>query len=91
MSKKIRIRIQGLAFLVVLALLLGLAVATYQKAFTPVARVTLETDTAGNQLQDDEERQPLHADADLRAHRPITRRSARSSSSPRWPGTGRGR
>ena len=52
MSKKIRIRIQGLAFLVVLALLLGLAVATYQKAFTSVARVTLETDTAGNQLQE---------------------------------------
>ena len=52
MSKKIRIRLQGLAFLVVLALLLGLAVATYQKAFTDVARVTLETDTAGNQLQE---------------------------------------
>ena len=42
MSKKVRIRIQGLAFLVVLALLLGLAIATYQKAFTPVASVTLE-------------------------------------------------
>ncbi|TFV65860.1 MCE family protein [Blastococcus sp. CT_GayMR20] len=52
MSKKIRIRFQGVAFLVVLALLLGLAVATYQKAFTEVARVTLETDTAGNQLQE---------------------------------------
>jgi virulence factor Mce-like protein len=52
MSKKIRIRLQGLAFLVVLALLLAAAVATYQKAFTPVARVTLETDTAGNQLQE---------------------------------------
>jgi virulence factor Mce-like protein len=51
MSKKIRIRIQGLAFLVVLALLLGAAVAQYNKAFTDVARVTLETDTAGNQLQ----------------------------------------
>jgi virulence factor Mce-like protein len=52
MSKKIRLRIQGLAFLVVLALLLGLAVAAYQKAFTDVAKVTLETDTAGNQLQE---------------------------------------
>ncbi|NEK86264.1 MCE family protein [Blastococcus saxobsidens] len=52
MSKKIRIRIQGLAFLVVLALLLGLSVATYQKAFADVARVTLEADTAGNQLQE---------------------------------------
>jgi virulence factor Mce-like protein len=48
----IRRRVQGLAFLVVLALLLGLAVASYQKAFTDVARVTLETDTAGNQLQE---------------------------------------
>src|SRR3712207_7763599 len=52
MSKKIRIRLQGLAFLVVLALLLGLAVAQYNKVFTDVARVTLETDTAGNQLQE---------------------------------------
>jgi virulence factor Mce-like protein len=52
MSKKIRVRLQGVAFLVVLALLLGLAVATYNKAFTTVARVTLETDTAGNQLQE---------------------------------------
>ncbi|MCW2703348.1 MAG: ABC-type transport system, mce-related protein [Blastococcus sp.] len=48
----IRRRVQGLGFLVVLALLLGLAVATYQKAFTSVAHVTLETDTAGNQLQE---------------------------------------
>jgi virulence factor Mce-like protein len=48
----IRRRIQGIAFLIVLALLLGLSVATYQKAFTEVARVTLETDTAGNQLQE---------------------------------------
>src|SRR4051794_38328620 len=48
----IRRRGQGLAFLVVLALLLGLAVASYNKAFTDVAHVTLETDTAGNQLQE---------------------------------------
>ena len=39
-------------FLVVLAMLLGLSVAIYQKAFTEVATVTLETDTAGNQLQE---------------------------------------
>ena len=52
MSTKIRVRVQGLAFLVVLALLLGLSVASYRKAFTDVARVTLETDTAGNQLQE---------------------------------------
>ena len=48
----VRRRVQGLAFLVVLALLVGLSIATYQKAFTEVARVTLETDTAGNQLQE---------------------------------------
>jgi virulence factor Mce-like protein len=51
-AKVIRTRVQGLAFLVVLALLLGLSVAAYNKAFTTVARVTLETDTAGNQLQE---------------------------------------
>jgi len=45
-------RLQGLAFLVVLVMLLGLSVAAYQKAFTTVAHVTLETDTAGNQLQE---------------------------------------
>lgn len=44
-------RVQGLAFLLVLALLLGLAVATYQKAFSGAVTVTLETDTIGNQLQ----------------------------------------
>ena len=51
MSRRIRLRIQGLAVLVTLALLLGLAVATYNKVFVEVARVTLETDTIGNQLQ----------------------------------------
>jgi virulence factor Mce-like protein len=51
-GKVIRRRMQGMAFLVVLALLLGLAVASYNKAFTEVATVTLETDTAGNQLQE---------------------------------------
>jgi virulence factor Mce-like protein len=50
-AKVIRTRLQGLAFLVVLALLLGLSVAAYNKAFTEVATVILETDTAGNQLQ----------------------------------------
>ncbi len=48
----IRRRLQGLAFLVVLALLLGLTVALYDKAFVDFARVTLQTDTAGNQLQE---------------------------------------
>jgi phospholipid/cholesterol/gamma-HCH transport system substrate-binding protein len=44
--------LQGLAFLVVLALLLGLAVAQYQKAFSGAVRVTLKADTIGNQLQE---------------------------------------
>ena len=48
----IRRRLQGLAFLVVLVLLLGLSVAIYNKAFTDVAMVTLQTDTAGSQLQE---------------------------------------
>jgi virulence factor Mce-like protein len=48
----IRTRLQGLAFLVVLALLLGLSVATYNNAFAEVAHVTLEADTVGNQLQE---------------------------------------
>jgi virulence factor Mce-like protein len=51
-GRVIRRRIQGVAFLVVLALLLGLSVALYNKAFTEVARVTLEADTAGSQLQE---------------------------------------
>ena len=48
----IRRRLQGVAFLVVLALLLGLSVATYEKTFADVAMVTLKTDTIGNQLQE---------------------------------------
>ncbi len=51
-GQTIRRRLQGLAFLVVLVLLLGLAVAAYGKAFSDVAMVTLETDTAGSQLQE---------------------------------------
>ena len=52
MKTRIRRRLQGVAFLVVLALLLGLSVAVYNKAFTDVAMVTLETDSVGNQLQE---------------------------------------
>lgn len=46
----VRRRIAGVAFLGVLALLIGLTVALYQKAFTPVVKVTLLADRAGNQL-----------------------------------------
>ena len=48
----LRRRLQGVAFLVAIAVLLGLAVGQYQHAFTRVATVTLHTDTAGNQLQE---------------------------------------
>ncbi|MGX5654848.1 MCE family protein [Geodermatophilus nigrescens] len=48
----VRRRLQGVAFLVVLALLLALTVALYQKAFTGTARVVLRADTVGNQLQE---------------------------------------
>lgn len=41
----------GVAFLLVLALLLGLSVAMFQKRFTPVVLVDLMTDRVGNQLQ----------------------------------------
>ncbi len=42
----------GIVFLVVLALLVGLAIASFQKRFTPVVMVTLETDRLGSQLQE---------------------------------------
>jgi phospholipid/cholesterol/gamma-HCH transport system substrate-binding protein len=40
----------GVAFLVVLTLLLGLSVAVYRKAFVDVVHVMLKTDRVGNQL-----------------------------------------
>ncbi|HYT10845.1 MAG TPA: MCE family protein [Mycobacteriales bacterium] len=46
----LRRRALGIAFLAVLALLVGLSVATFQKRFTPVVPVTLEADHVGNQL-----------------------------------------
>ena len=58
-SALVRRRIAGVIFLLVVALLVDLAVALYQKKFTAVAAVTLETDRAGNQLS-------LHADVKLR-------------------------
>jgi phospholipid/cholesterol/gamma-HCH transport system substrate-binding protein len=44
-------RSAGLAFVLVLALLVALAVAVFQQRFTPVVPVTLMTDSIGNQLQ----------------------------------------
>ncbi|WP_210586829.1 MCE family protein [Streptomyces sp. GESEQ-35] len=46
----LRLRLYGVVFIAVLALLLGLSVAVYQQAFTPVVRITLEADSLGNQL-----------------------------------------
>ncbi|MGW1287203.1 MCE family protein [Streptomyces sp. NPDC002586] len=45
-----RLRLYGIVFLAVLALLLSLAVAVYQQAFTTVVPITLEADALGNQL-----------------------------------------
>lgn len=44
-------RTYGVVFLVVVGLLVGLSVAAFQKRFTPVVSVTLETDRIGSQLQ----------------------------------------
>jgi phospholipid/cholesterol/gamma-HCH transport system substrate-binding protein len=44
-------RAYGLVFILVLALVAGLAVASYQKRFTPVVLVDLLTDRIGSQLQ----------------------------------------
>jgi phospholipid/cholesterol/gamma-HCH transport system substrate-binding protein len=49
-SAKLRRRGVGVLFLVVLVLLAWLAVAVYQKKFTPVAMVTLYTSSAGNEM-----------------------------------------
>lgn len=49
-SALVRRRLYGVAFLVVLGLLVQLTVLMYQKAFTPVVKVTLRTDHIGNQL-----------------------------------------
>ncbi|MCT2587244.1 MCE family protein [Actinophytocola sp. S1-96] len=46
----IRRRLLGVGFIVVIAALVGLSVAVYNKAFSPVVRVTLSTDEVGNQL-----------------------------------------
>nr|WP_232107775.1 MULTISPECIES: MCE family protein [Streptomyces] len=45
-----RLRLYGVVFVAVLALLLSLSVAVYRQAFTPVVRITLEADSLGNQL-----------------------------------------
>ena len=48
--KRVKQQLAGLLFLAVLAALVALTVALYQKAFTPVVMVSLKTSTIGNQL-----------------------------------------
>ncbi|GAA4234071.1 MCE family protein [Actinomadura meridiana] len=50
MSERIRYRVLGLAMLLVIALLLALTVALFNKSFTPVTRVTVDAERAGLQL-----------------------------------------
>jgi phospholipid/cholesterol/gamma-HCH transport system substrate-binding protein len=46
----IRRRLLGVGFLVIVASLIALSIAMYNKAFTPVVKVKLQTDKVGNQL-----------------------------------------
>jgi phospholipid/cholesterol/gamma-HCH transport system substrate-binding protein len=47
----VRRRLLGIGFLVVIAALVSLSIAMYNKAFTPFVNVKLTTDKLGNQLQ----------------------------------------
>jgi virulence factor Mce-like protein len=49
--RRLRYQVLGLAFLVVAALFIGSTIAVYNKAFTPVTLVKLETDHVGSQLR----------------------------------------
>jgi virulence factor Mce-like protein len=62
----------GIAFLAVIAMLVGLSIALYTKAFTPVVMVSLHTDRVGNQLS-------THADVKLRGIRVGEVRKIRST------------
>ncbi|MDQ1617296.1 MAG: phospholipid/cholesterol/gamma-HCH transport system substrate-binding protein [Actinomycetota bacterium] len=50
LGQAVLLRVYGVVFLVVLALLVGLTVAIYKQTFVPVVHVTLQTDRVGNQL-----------------------------------------
>lgn len=50
-ERPIMLRLYGVVFLLVLALLATLTVAVYEHAFTPVVHVRLRADSAGDQLQ----------------------------------------
>ncbi|WP_410642875.1 MCE family protein [Amycolatopsis sp. lyj-346] len=49
--QRLRYQVLGLVFLLVAALFIGLTLAVYHKAFTPVTLVKLETDRVGSQLR----------------------------------------
>ncbi len=49
-TQGVLLRTYGVVFLVVLALLIGLTIAIYNKTFVDVVRVSLETNRVGNQL-----------------------------------------
>ena len=55
----LRYQLYGLAFLVIVGLLVALAVGFYRKSFTPIVPVRLEASHVGNQLR-------VHADVKLR-------------------------
>lgn len=48
----VRRRLLGVGFIIVIAALVSLSIAMYNKAFTSVVRVSLTTDKLGNQLQE---------------------------------------
>ncbi|QKW39343.1 MCE family protein [Actinomadura sp. NAK00032] len=50
MSTRVRYRMLGISMVIVIALLLALTVALYNKAFTPVTEVSVKTERAGLQL-----------------------------------------
>ncbi|TDD85368.1 MCE family protein [Actinomadura darangshiensis] len=50
MSTHVRYRVLGISMIIVIALLLALTVALYNKAFTPVTEVTVKAERAGLQL-----------------------------------------
>jgi phospholipid/cholesterol/gamma-HCH transport system substrate-binding protein len=58
-SELVRRRVAGVVFLIVIALIVELAIALYQKKFTDTVDVSLTTDRAGNQLT-------VHADVKVR-------------------------
>ncbi|MGW2641153.1 MCE family protein [Streptomyces sp. NPDC001348] len=47
----LRLRLYGVLFIAVLALLLSLSVAVYRQVFTPAVRIELQADSLGNQLE----------------------------------------